>query len=245
LTAYVSCYPDLLYRDGGFYETLERLAELREWSDRADFITDVGELFPSFACTRKIDADRLFGSPAFIKTLLAHWAAINATFARGAATRVVRLSDVYLHQNTLHHIAGDEVVTVYETDRPNDRPSRQQTAWTPDQLRSSAVEMQCDHPCLYLGSAGWFNYGHWLIDDLPRAAAVDAVGRHAGSSRVDVILPEHTPALNMVKEQSLVALRSGGQDGSTRFVPQDQLFHFDELYFTTPVSYQGCSTLTS
>jgi capsular polysaccharide biosynthesis protein len=235
--SYVSCGAELLYAQGGFSEGPDRLDELRRNAGMADFITDVGEVFPAYAPHRTIVPESLIGSPAFIEKLLAHYAWINSVFTRGAASRVVRLTDVYLHRNTLHHIAGDAVVTLYETARPIDRNHSLQPLWTPEDLRAQSVAMRCANPSLYLGSAGSSNYGHWLIDDLTRLEALEQIGHHAGASLVDVILPGSSGALNAVREQSLFVARSGRMNGDTQFVSPNQLTHFDELYYVTPLTH--------
>jgi capsular polysaccharide biosynthesis protein len=235
---YVSCNPDLLYPNGaGFFEGPEGLAELRLNSRYADFITDLGELFPSQACIRKIDSANLVASSAFLEKLLDHYRRVDAICPRVAAVRVFRLTDIYLNRNSLHHISDGKVVTVYETGRPIDRRHSSQPLWTPEQLTSLAVRMRCDHPSIYLGSAGSPNYGHWLIDDLTRAEALGLVGKHADSRLVDFFLPGFSPAMNKVREESLAVVRSGRLQGATRFVPHDQVLHFDELYFVTPASF--------
>ena len=227
----------MLYRNGGFYEPADLQHAIERTSARCDFIADVSAFCSAFEYVRPLPRHIVSPDPAFIKELDVYFKAINATSHQGPSSRIVQLTDVYAYGNRIHHIRDEVVLTVYETARAVDRPYTTQPEWTAAELRAATLHVPNDRPSLYMGTAGFVNYGHWLIDDLAKIEASDAVAKFAGADSVNVILPGADHTLNAIKEQSLRCMQPTIQTRHIICVPHDRIVHYDVLYYVTPISY--------
>ena len=232
---YVSCGLSTLYRDGGFYDTPEAMAGLQAAQGAEAECALVGELFPPFHYARPLPAQVSTDDPDFRSLLDTLYQTYNRDVTRGAAAAVVRLARGRLHGNVLYLASQAGGRVVYETHRPNDRPYVPSIdPANPAYPVQSMAEPEALN--LFLGSAGTSNYGHWLVDDLPRAAAVAMLQDEAAGRPVHIWISDAGEKMNRVRNDSLL-LSCPGLQIAVRVMPLDRVFEFEQLYYVTPVSY--------
>ncbi|WP_170318409.1 glycosyltransferase family 61 protein [Sphingomonas sp. PAMC 26621] len=149
------------------------------------------------------------------------------------ASGLVRLADAVLAGSVLYANAATDPAIVYETYRPNDRAAVQIA--TRDLILNADRTRFTDPAwrCLFIGSAGSFNYGHWLVDDLPRLRAVMALMQH-DDRPVRVVIHSYGDAIDSVRIDSIRTFLDSSIhiDLVDRSIP----YHFVELYYATPVT---------
>jgi len=149
------------------------------------------------------------------------------------AAALVRLEGAVLAGSVLYANAAGDPAVVYETYRPNDRAAvgilTRAEIGTADRGRFSDPAWRN----LFIGSAGSSNYGHWLVDDLPRLRAVTALMR-IDRRPVRVLIHGYGEPIDRVRMQSIREFLGAAVhiDLLDPAIP----YHFDELYYVTPVS---------
>jgi hypothetical protein len=223
---YYSVVPPAFYKDGGFHDSQTVLDEMRPITrDLGQFevVTDQD--------TYKRPLPTMSGSAEFMSEIKSYFEQINKSYHHQVPVVIGTISDALIFHNTILLGCGEGLGIVYETLRPCDRPS------TPDlhldALGSLARDElpEIDGIYCYLGSPGYFNYGHWLVDDLSRALlAVDRLGRN-----IHWLIPSHRAAIDQAKQDSLDAVT--GSRATITFVKPDRLLRVRHLVYVSPTSY--------
>ncbi len=195
-------------------------------------VSDDTEIFPSFRYERDTSERLILAGAEAEREARDHMRFVNDMFHGGPSTRLVKLRDVFVHEDRILAVRQDEVFVVAETSRRNDEGPVPFAEPTARELRASATAVAAANP-LYIGSAGFKNYGHWLLDDLPRVAALPHIMRKSGRG-ADIVLRQSNPTLDDTKRASIHLAAPAGSVASTRFTPRDSVLHFDELWFVTP-----------
>ncbi len=90
----------------------------------------------------------------------------------------------------------------------------------------------------YLGSVGSFNYGHWLVDDLPRLEGFFVLRRRHPGRIITILLPGYDPQIDEVRRR-MIALTLGRDDRwRAVFYDRTRVYAFPHLYFATPCSQE-------
>lgn len=149
------------------------------------------------------------------------------------ASALVRLEDAVLAGSVLYANASVEPAIVYETYRPNDRAAV--GILNRAEIRTADRERFLDSAwrSIFIGSVGSSNYGHWLVDDLPRLKAITALMRIA-ERPVRVLIHSYGEAINQVRMQSIREFL--GPSIHIDLLDPAIPYHFDELYYVTPVT---------
>lgn len=157
----------------------------------------------------------------------------NERHCHAAASVVLRIDDAVVQNSVVYSRAGDAISILYESFR---FPDRAGNALSEASLHEVAVAdfQRDDRAYLYLGSTGSFNYGHWLVDDLPRAKAWLELRRRLGVTCV-VVLPTHNQKIDKVRVRSLRMLIDPLIE--VQFVETGQPCRLQNLYYVTPVSF--------
>lgn len=223
--SYVSCAPFRLYGDSP-------PPELTPGRHAADYgIRIVGELFAGCRYRWQVPTDEFVAPDAFTAQL-GHFYAGIAT-KRCPPSLLAKISNATLFQTVIRCASSAGDALLYETYRPSDHaaarmPSAQQLAEI-DRERFAGTVWQN----LYVGSVGSPNYGHWLIDDMPRLKA--ALHLMAADPRpVRILLPEFFLPIDQVRIDTIRALC--GPDIRIEWLDFSRAYHFDELCYATPVS---------
>lgn len=150
-----------------------------------------------------------------------------------AASVVLQINDAIISDNIIHCRAGDELCVLYESYRFPDRTVSVPLEKWPRELPVADFQVD-DRVCLYLGSSGSFNYGHWLVDDLPRAKAWLELRQRMGITCL-IVMPSHGAKMNEVRLRSLRMLID--REVEVQFVASDRPFRLRNLHYVTPVSF--------
>jgi hypothetical protein len=238
----VSCSVERIYGQGGFQESAAQLLELRESSLNAHrAIEVVAELYPPFAYRRN-DPTVVHADPAFRRELLDHYHWINTQYPQGPSSLLAKLSAAAICGTVLHAQVDGETRIVYETYRAPDRPDSKLLQ------DESSIERYPGAPqslCFFLGSVGSLNYGHWLVDDFPRLAAIAHLRRQFPTRHIEIVLPSYAHIVgkkrsdrwNGVRRQSLRCALRGIRNVSCTFLESNRAYRFETLFYATPATY--------
>lgn len=171
-----------------------------------------------------IDSDDQWG-----KTLLKSYN--RERHCHAAASVVVRISDAVIDDSTIHCYSGGSHSILYETVRFPDRAGK----LIRSPIRDNITRLDDDNRSyLYVGSAGSFNYGHWLVDDLPRIKAWVELRKRLGITCA-ILLPSHGNVMDTIRLQSMRTLIDPMI--KAKFINPKKTIAVRNLYFATPVSF--------
>ena len=149
------------------------------------------------------------------------------------ASVLVSLADAVLANSILYAGFSTAPTIVYETFRINDRRAVHAVPYA-DLVHANANRFaDPGWQNLFIGSAGSSNYGHWLVDDLPRLNAAFALMR-ISPRPIRVLIHSYGEQIDQVRLQSIRLVL--GEAVHIDLVERDQPYRFDELFYMTPVS---------
>lgn len=224
----LSCDPEDLYRTGRFPAGEDERAALGGGAAGER----VGAVFPAFAGARPPDFAEMAGSPAFVAEMTEIQARAERPPLGGAACDLYRLVEATLFGSVLYVRRAGRPHVVYETHRPQDRATTRLAL--PAEL--DAAETAPEGLALFLGTPGSGNYGHWLVDDLPRYAAFRLLRARYPDRPITVVLTAFDPVMNEMRRQSLDLLLGADRNWSLRLVAPDAAIQFPDLHYATPVT---------
>lgn len=121
---------------------------------------------------------------------------------------------------------------LYETYRPQDRA----TVGLATREQLAAARRAPEGLAVFIGSSGSFNYGHWLVDDLPRLGAVHALRRRSPEAPITVIVTAQDPIIDYIRLQSIeLALEEAGPY-RVEILRRDEALRLPALHLATPVT---------
>lgn len=230
--SYICCSVTRTYGTGaipqGLNEDVPEAVSTDPTSLGIDVVTD---LFATARYHWRFPADGFVVPTTFTQELGAFYASIATRNC--PASVVVRLKDAVLANSIIYANVSETPKIVYETHRPNDRgavstvSSDAISTADPERFANSAWKN------LFIGSAGSSNYGHWLVDDLPRLKAIDALAQ-VDPRPVRVLIHSHGSAIDDIRIQSIRMML--GEAVHIDLLTPDTPYHFDELFYATPVS---------
>lgn len=208
----------------------ELLAALRAPDDLASLAGARTTLFEAIPYTRRMPRLVAGASQGFRDHLMAQYEAWDDQYAVLPPSVQVDLENVLAFGSILYADVGGQRRAVYETVRSIDRPYVSFAAEPP----RPAPDAIFDTPGVsyfYLGSPGSHNYGHWLVDDLPRAAWLAS---HRDG--VSVLLPSHGAAMDAVRRDSLRMLIGEPMPPIT-FLPAGRSQALARVSYVSPVTH--------
>lgn len=232
-----SCCPQYIYQDGGFYENMNLLQQLRSDHPRFERSCElIASVYPSYACNfpaQKIYTD----SAAFVESLASYEDHIRSSFKRGAASVLCRLNHCYVRNNVLYLADHSQLAPMYECQRLIDRPY---VDTIPSVAPGSDVEWVAaakDTIDTFIGSAGSGNYGHWLVDDAPRLKGVIDYAIQHSVKNVRVFVTGHGEKMNAVRKECLRTVVPRDLNVELIPIPVTGIYFFENILYTSPNSY--------
>jgi len=156
-----------LYGAGGFYDQQTPLADIEDIADdRAWQISELAEVYPMESYSRPA-SNILTSDPAFRDIMDALSSDISRDYRLVPPSLALEIRNCIIHDNIIYLVEDDGLSILYTTCRDHDRPhirllNEEQGVVTADTYLNDGRRL------VYMTSAASFNYGHWLIDDLPR-----------------------------------------------------------------------------
>lgn len=226
MTEYVSCAPDALYPEDRPVEEPDVVARLRQQAPAGRVLA---ELYPGWSYDWPMpETLHLHDAPAPDAMVQAFR---EAPGARGSAppSLLVALDDVSVRRNVLFQGAS----VIYETHLPQER--RMAGPLVLDDAPEPGPAGPGPH--LYVGNQGSFNYGHWLLEDLPRLKAVEVLRRRHPGETITLVLPRQDWFNNRMRERTSLAFAGGPL--AVSFVDTETTYRFPRLHYASPVKHAG------
>ncbi|MFD0934311.1 glycosyltransferase family 61 protein [Methylobacterium trifolii] len=174
--------------------------------------------------------------PAFAPAVERFYREIDGHFTRLAPSLLVRIPRAVIWDNMIFALTDDGVKLVYECYRQIDRAEK-----GPDPLsRFAACESRerldlGAANALFVGSAGSFNYGHWVVDDFPAFAATDIL--RAGGREIAVLMARFSPEIDRTRKEGAALALGERRDFAIRMLDRATAYTVENLHYVTPASY--------
>lgn len=222
----LSCEAARLYGAGGFPGDAGLLARLS--SRVAPHTRILDTVFPGCPA-RDPGAPRLHGGSAAFRGAQA--ARFSSPFPPVPPTLLLESRDIRFAGNALYTLSDGRPEILFETVRPQERHVTPGPGPDPEPYDET---VEADGLTFLLNSGGSFNYGHWLIDDLPRLRALALLrARHPGLP-VTVALVAHVPHVDTARARSVALLLGDMRGVSIRFLDRTKTYRFARLHHATP-----------
>lgn len=207
--SYLSLIDSTGDRDGFYvFEDPETATKLISRSSQVDYIStqrDLGSCDPVVADYYEIVGDDVFSAP-----LAEHFRGLDLKYSLHPRLVAASLYSAVYRKGLLYPIRKDllEIVRLYELNRDCDRSA------SPDPCGLDFVYSRLKREIpfgkilrnkLILSSAGSFNYGHWLVDDLTRIYVYldDSLSAGRDIDFDGVLLPSYKTKIDKVRRRSL------------------------------------------
>ena len=231
---YVSCAYDELYPGGAAFPEPHAVREgLVKYDNPGAYgIRYVDKLFASTTYGGAFSPDIFVDDDDATRAL---WPLYKLHALKGVVGSViVAIKDARVFGSVIHMTQGGAPTTLYETQRPNDRAAARAA---PPALLDAPHRVDFNEPgvdYLFLSSAGSFNYGHFLVDDLPRLKALEVMQAAAVGRRQAVVMVGYGDPIDRVRREAVDRLAPGDVD--VIFIDPSRVHLFSQLYYASPVS---------
>lgn len=199
-------------------------------------IVSVGEVYEQNNYKRIMPI--LEGSPQFISSLKNHYIELNNTSNICEKSLLICIKKAYLIGPVLYAEIENKLSILLETYRPNDRPYVY-APLTDDIFLKKVIDSTIpdDSVSIFIGSAGSFNYGHWLTDDLPRLKSIIIIRGLNKNKHISIIIDSFGEEIDIIKSQSIYHYLKDFDNFSIKFIDSKNYYSFSNLYYVSPVSY--------
>lgn len=197
-------------------------------------ITTISEVFPSTTYSRLLPF--VVSSSEFREKLAKAYRAEQHPPPSSPRSVLVMIKEAFIYGSVIYSRLGAETAIVYETFRSND----QAFVSAPDisSIMDNYVDLSgdADAQAFFLGSAGSFNYGLWLVDDLPRLQGVLELRQASLQRRIIILMPSHGEKMNNMRRASVEAYLAGVFNYTIEFLRTDVPYKIRDLAYLSPVS---------
>ena len=202
--------------------------------DSGHAISVIGELYPAASYQRPMPA--IETTDAFRLHLEQVCNDVNRVHHSAQRSLLVSFTSAYVYGPVIYVEAIGKPALLLETHRANDR--RFVTAPHPHTILGTFMnhDAQPDSCTIFIGSAGSFNYGHWLVDDLPRLKAVHVLRARFPTLKIRVLLSLLGDVIDTVRRESTERYLSGTDNYTIEFLDCKIPYKIDNLFYASPVS---------
>lgn len=219
-----------LYGAGGYYDTHLACSDLTEYDPENGQVSELAEVCPMDIYTRP--APCFFTKDkSFEATIRELQSAINRDYRHSAPSILYKIRNCIVFDTVIYVIENGRPSIFYTTHRSHERPHVKTLDCEANVIVADKVISGYNRSVFYLSSAASFNYGHWLIDDLPRVKAINDV-----DGPITIVLQSVGPDMDRVRIESIRYLFPE-RDIEFEFVDKRDVLICDELLYATPVSY--------
>ncbi len=156
---------------------------------------------------------------------------------------LVSFASAYLYGPVIYVEAIGEPALLFETHTANDR--RFVTAPRSCTILDTFInhDAQPSSCTIFIGSAGSFNYGHWLVDDLPRLKAVHALRARFPTLKIRVLLSLLGDVIDGIRRECTQQYLSNIDNYSIEFLDCKIPYKISNLFYASPVSLHPATKL--
>ena len=195
----------------------------------------VATLFPAYSYRRPAPRRLAGPDPAGVAAVARWYGDLDETFRAFPATMLCEAEDVRLGGNVVHYREDGALRVLFETHRLSDLKMIEAIGLDHDRIDET---LDPEGVYFYLGSVGSFNYGHWLVDDLPRLEGFFVLRRRHPGRTITILLPRYDPQIDEVRRR-MIALALGRDDRwRAVFYDRTRVHAVPRLYFATPCSQE-------
>lgn len=233
-TKLVSCGPGILYSNGGYYDPaypIERLiADSDVVSNSINFET---MLF--YGSTSSRSQENCIATTEEKNDLSIYYKHVADNFNVCAPSILVNIKDALIWNNMVFMLSGDDVYPIYETYRAPDRNEQGPNLLERLPRPEDRVKLPDDKARIFIGSAGSFNYGHWLVDDFAKLKAVDYIKKT--HKNLSIVMSSYHDLIDRVRSEGSMLFLDTENGDSVDFIDRNICYHISNLYFPTPISF--------
>ncbi len=230
----VSCAPELLYGNGGYYDAAHPIDQLLAVpTSVSSDITFEGLLYPQSVAHRS--EPQCASSAEERQQLRQFFEHIGQTFNVCPPSILVKIKNALIWNNMVFTIVGNAIYAVYETYRAPDRDQQGVNLESRIPAESERLNLPDDAGNLFIGSAGSFNYGHWLVDDFAKLAATSSVKKTI--RKIRIVMSGFNHVIDPVRMRGAELFLDKASGDEAVMLDRSVCYKVDTLYFPTPVSF--------
>lgn len=231
----ISCEPMLLYENAKWTEDILTLDRLVEESKRySSEFRILGKIFDETRVHRGlpdfIDGPSVEDTDAVIR----HFLDINTRYPAANPVFCVQIRRAVVWNNMVFVASGDNLIPLYENFRKIDRIEKGiDISFRLREIKERRFVCNAGANSIFFGSAGSFNYGHWLIDDFPRYKAL--LMHELQSKETICFFSRFGSVIDSIREDALGLIKAK-QKISSRLLDSSIPHEFENLIYITPCS---------
>lgn len=232
---FISCAPEALYGEARPTDEAVPLETLLETSRRhPGAIEVVGEVFPGGSVSRAPPDAILGPDDAFAEQLALALARTGNDYARYAPALLTRVREAIVWNNMVFSVADGCARPIYEFYRPVDRAEKGEHLVARLAACHERKRLDLERP-LFVGSAGSFNYGHWLVDDFPSLAAARVLPDREPIT--DVLMSSYDPSIDRTRSEGTSMALGQRESPRIHLLDRHAAYRVRDVLYVTPVSY--------
>ena len=174
----------------------------------------------------------VLGRDAAAEELKSFFLAVNRDYAEVEPVKLLSFEEVVILGEVIHLPRGTEYVALYDSYRPIDRALSDSSLDITSARNSRGKSTSGNRVSFYLGSVGSGNYGHWLVDDLPRlVCALNII-----DNPILLYMTSHSAASNTFRQRAVSELFKH-REIEVKFIDRHSVVKILDLSYVTPISY--------
>lgn len=211
------------------FPPFERSYETVDLVGHPDNFQIIGEVFKRELLSRSIpsfsagpDTNHLQLIDAMYQEGLRHHGVVPASL-------LVKINSALIYQGIIFSHCDGELIPLYEMMRPCDRNQKTNAVCAQFCATTPVVDEHIDGSAIYIGSRGSFNYGHWLVDDLPRLAAIEKLNL----GNLTTLFSSYNNRIDEIRQFGFQLF----PEASPKALNLNKVYAAQDLFYVTPVSY--------
>lgn len=196
----------------------------------------VAEIFSECNISRPMPEETYTYNASFKGKVRDFYKSVNENYNVAPPSRLFLIERAIIWNNQIFVLMDNKATPLYETYRSIDRDEKglclieRLAACMKRELLTPNAEAH-----IFIGSAGSFNYGHWLIDDCPMLAGVDYLLKKFKS--VDVLETKISDNMDRIKQEGIDIFCSDPKRVSLSLLNCDTAYEVNNLYYLTPATF--------
>lgn len=218
---------DILYCNGGYFGDHTNEVAIKSELDNNIKLQTI--LFNSSTIHRQL-GNSICNDTAFNEKVKMHCENINTIFKNCAKSAVFKINKCIIKDEIIYTAHKNKLTSFYPSFRENEIAHANNAKSELDRNLKTKNFHHRTRIVYYLGQIGGTNYGHWLIDILPKIKGLI-------EKKLPVcLLMQSYGKIDTPKVESIKYL-CRDVDIKIRFIPRNQAFECEDICYISPVSY--------